>query len=290
MQSLRPSIYASRDTVSLKFRLPCSDVIKETGTTEGWLMIKKYLGSNQYNNLLGSLKNNKQVVVKFGEPDQIIKEYQFGQEAHNASLPNFIKFLCAFTCDDSETSIKTQDFTRKQFLCNGSGNGLGIMVMPYYSDGNIDQCKWNRGNFGTLKNVLTQVAWSLLYAFEKTGFVHGDMHAGNVLVRRTKKAALSYGGLSLGLHGMYAIVMDFGKSYIQHDAPSQVYQSIDRLLNISLHLENSDIILENNKKQILTQMIIQNDAITTSIYVLIKEIIDNLQIRYAKSEIPTRHI
>jgi hypothetical protein len=285
MQRLRPSAYAAHDINSLKFRLQCDDAIKKTGTTEGWLLIKKYLGNKQYNILLGSLKNNKNVIVKFGEPEQIIKEYQFGQEAYDNGLPNFIKFLCAFTCDDTETAIQNQNF-----LCNGlrtkSENDIGIMVMPYYSDGNIDQHKWHRGNFDVLKNILIQVTWSLLYAFEKTGFVHGDMHAGNVLVRKSKNTSLSYGGLSLDLCGMYAIVMDFGKSYKNMHAVCDVYKSIDRLLQIVLHLENSDIVLENKARSQLIQMITHVSPISRDTYICLKNMIDSMVILYAMSELP----
>ena len=58
------------------------------------------------------------------------------------------------------------------------------------------------------KNVLKQLCFSLCIAYEQTGFVHMDLHAGNVLMRPSKKREIDYGYMSLPLQGKYALIMD----------------------------------------------------------------------------------
>jgi hypothetical protein len=272
MERLKPTFNTRRE--SIKFKLPCDDALKETGTTNGWLAIKKLLVDDRYNVLLGTLKNYKEVVVKFGSPNAIIKEYELSKIAHNHRIPNFIKFLCLFTCNDDEEAIKHQNF-----ICNGPGNVLGIIVMPYYPEGNLDNYHWNRSNLSVLKNVLVQAVWSLLYAYEQFNFLHGDMHIGNILLRKTKKTSLQYGEHSLNILGLYTIIMDFGRSFTKENAAVEVYKSIDRLLSLTLNMTSSDLAIEYDKT-LLTEMIRKNTPITQETYLILKDIIDGLRIRY----------
>ncbi len=190
MNRLRKTIYASTPSESMKCKLPCQDALNESHTTEEWLTIEGLLAGNEFNVLKASFKNLKDVVVKFGRTELMLNEYNICHLAHEHKIPNFIKYLCIFSCNDDETKIKRQDFATRKYICNGPGETLGMIIMPFYSMGSLEKYRWNKNNFQVLQNVLQQICWSLLYAYEQFGFVHGDMHVGNVLLRSTKKQEL----------------------------------------------------------------------------------------------------
>jgi predicted unusual protein kinase regulating ubiquinone biosynthesis (AarF/ABC1/UbiB family) len=159
--------------------------------------------------------------------------------------------------------------------------------MPYYSLGNLETYRWNRQNFEGLKNVLKQVIFALLYAHETFGFVHGDMHVGNVILRLSKKKTVSYGKRSLPIMGIYPMIMDFCRFSMREKNPSFIYKDIVRFLDVTRGMEHSDLQLDVNSRR-FARHVSENTPITDEIYDEVENIIDGIQILYAHSEIPTR--
>lgn len=270
----------------MKFSLQC-DAMKHDET---WLQIKDFLSSRDFNILLGSLQNAKTVVVKFGFTEEIEKEYDIAKLAFTHKVPNFIKFFCMFPCNDTVDSIKQRNFLVNTQICNGRPDQqLGMIMMPYYPLGNLEKYRWNRGNFYILKNVLHQTVFALLYAYEQFQMVHGDMHVGNVLLRASKKKQVIYGTRSLPVCGLYPLVMDFGRSFVATNAYSHVYKNIDRLLVLIQGMENSDLALECERRP-LVDLIVSNTPIDDSVYKTLYGVIENIQIRYVASELPSFRI
>lgn len=267
---------------SVKFLLPCNDLIS---SNDDWLSIKGHLTTKDFDVLLGTLSNYKSVVIKFGTVKNMLDEYTMGKLLFNHHVPNFIKFLCNFTCDDTVQEVRTRNFDLDSFICKAPGDNIGFILMPYYSLGSLQNYLWNRSNFLLLKNVLHQLVFGILYAFETCSFVHGDLHVGNVLLRATKKKELSYGTRHLSVNGMYAIIMDFGRSYIAPGAYIDVYRNIDRLLSLIANMEQSDLALECNRKPI-KYFIETNKPIDDEVYTKLYQIIDSIEIRYVISELP----
>lgn len=265
---------------SIKFKLPCNEIIKQD---DKWLNIKGYLTSKNFNILLGSLQNYKEVIIKFGNLAEIQKEYEFGKLAYENNIPNFIKFLCMFSCNDNIEEIQSRNFAIHNFICKGEGDQLGVIVMPYVHLGNLDNYRWDRSNLHILKNVLCQVIFAILYAYEKFRFVHGDLHVGNILLRQSKKTSVSYGENSLNIFGLYPLIMDFGRSNNSVNFTA-VYRDIDRILSTSIGMKNSDLALDYDKSQ-LTKWISGNTSISGDIYEKIHKIIDGIWIRYVNSEV-----
>lgn len=261
---------------SLKFRMACKDMLQENG--HAWLDVKIFLASPE-------LRNYKEVGVKYGEVEAMRKEYEFGQLANEHEVPNFLKYLCCFACDDTIHDINRRNFAVHNFICKGPGDKVGIMVMPYYALGSLDQYVWNRSNFHVLQNVLHQVAFAILYAYERFSFVHGDLHLGNVLLRASKKRAITYGQRSLRVLGLYPIVMDFGRSYRAENATNRVYEELQRLLRLVEGMERSDLALDVDYAA-LYPLIRDNTPITSAVYDKLQSIIDGIRIRYARSELP----
>lgn len=278
MNSLHKTIHYGGN--SLKFRLPCED------NSSDWLTIKRYLGEKQFNVLLGSLQNYKEVVIKFGREEEINQEYQHSLIAYENKVPNFIGFLCRFSCEDNIESIKTRHFEIEPFICKNPGSTIGVIVMPYYPLGNLQQYPWNRSNFSILKNILLQIGFALLTAYERFQFIHNDLHVGNILLRKSKKTQLQYEhNQTIHIMGIYPMVMDFGRSYQAKDADFKVYSDINRLLTVTKYMDASDLVLDYNDSE-LQKWSIENRKITASVYEDYRRVIDNIKIHYCKSERP----
>jgi serine/threonine protein kinase len=255
--------------------------------TKEWLLVERYLSSKQYNVLLGSLRNiqYKNVIIKFGEVADMNKEYTLSKLAYEHNVPNFIKFICAFTCEDDIENIKTRDFTIHNYICKNKGDSLGVIIMPYYHFGSLNNYRWTKDNFHILKSTLRQVVYSILFAFEKFGFVHGDLHLDNIILRNTNKKTIEYESRSLHTNGLYALIMDFGLSSSNVQNTRQIYLDLKRVFSLVYSMNNSDIILDCNSALLLS---LSGDCtmISQSVYDALDNIIDNITIIYAKSEKP----
>jgi serine/threonine protein kinase len=228
------------------------------------------------------LQLNKAVVVKFGLPNEIQIDYEIGNIVKD--IPNMIKYYCKFTCN-----LVSQDYRLKPFICNGTGLQLGFIIMPYYAHGDLNSFKWTRASFYVLKNVLKQVVTSLLHAFDKHSFVHGDLHLMNILLRKTKKTSLVYGSHSVAIaDSYYAIIMDYGKSQIIPNGTLELLRDLQVLFGCLPLLEASDIIINTVDMSRISRLLQQQKASTLddAVYDEAWRMIDNMTILYAKSERP----
>lgn len=280
---MKKTNYARRGG-TFKFRLPCDENIK---TDKDWLTVQRYLTDTSFNILLGTVKNYKQVVIKFGDVAEMQNEYNMSLTANQHHVPNFVKFLCSFSCTDDISKIKTRNFNTHNSLCMDEGHPLGVIVMPYFSLGSLESYKWTRSNFHVLKNVVKQTVFALLYAYQKFNFIHRDMHTGNVLLRASKKKDIQYGDHHVPVEGIYAIIMDFGRSRLEPNAEYLVYQDIQRFISLVLVMDQSDLQLQADLS-ILKQYRESNQPITPDVYTSLSNIIDRIGIQYAKSERPKR--
>lgn len=276
--------HTDADQQSFKFRLNCSDRITDTNkTTKEWLAIEKLL-SRDHQVLLGDLlEKNKRVVVKFGTPEEIDKDYNHAKTLNK--IPNIIKYFCQFTCNDSISKLQQQDYLTRPFICDGKGMQLGCLIMPYYSLGNINDIRWTRETFHILKNVLKQVCSSLLYAYEKHNFVHNDLHCMNILIRQTKKKTLNYGTVVLDLDIYYAVIVDFGLSYSSNNLTSLI-SSFHKLFVTVSQLDKSDIVVNVVNFYAYKDLFKDSSNITPALYKALWKIIDDLYIDDVKSERP----
>jgi hypothetical protein len=61
-----------------------------------------------------------------------------------------------------------------------------ILTMNYYKLGSIGSFNWSTDNLIILINVLKQTVFAVLYAYKILGFIHGDLHADNVLLTKNE--------------------------------------------------------------------------------------------------------
>jgi predicted unusual protein kinase regulating ubiquinone biosynthesis (AarF/ABC1/UbiB family) len=189
---------------------------------------------------------------------------------------------CKLQCLDNFNKLNNSS----KYLCSNSGKEITILLMPNIQLGDIGNYKWNRDNFDILKNVIKHVIISLLYAYTEIGFIHRDLHLGNILLKKTKRKALSYGDLgTLELMGILPVIMDYDKSIIQNNSLYLVYDDIERFINLS-QSDMFDIRINiANIINILDKLMKENREMKDIISLLFKEV-DKFTIRRFVSEAP----
>jgi hypothetical protein len=272
------SRYFSNATDSRKFKVDCKV------PTEDWLELKRLIRGKYIDEMIileGLLKEDTEVVIKIGRPDMLSKEYTIGLRLKD--FPNFIRYYCNFSCLDTKDNLEGLVHGYLKRVCTDGGKiNIGVLVMPYYSLGDIESYGWREEELDVLKNVLKQICFSLMYAYENTGFLHNDEHLGNILLRKTNKSSLKYGDIELQLNGMYAVIMDFEKSTI--GVSGDVYNSLRKLIHLVCVSSKSDIMLEYPDMR-LARLQSGNVVIKKEDYATINDIIDNVKIRYVKSKV-----
>lgn len=86
--------------------------------------------------------------------------------------------------------------------------------MEYYNLGSI--LNYIPKNLNEIISIINQVIASYTTAFEYFGFIHGNLHPGNILVKKTKKDFISYKfpdkELEIKTNGIQIVINDFDKS------------------------------------------------------------------------------
>jgi hypothetical protein len=165
-----------------KFSLKCNE------DSDKWLKLISILYfTNNFSAVIiaGLYDNHKDIVLKVGISNSIDKEFEVSKELKD--MPNFIRYYCKFICmDDIKKIIKSEGLIKNYYLCKSGKEQIGILTMNYYKLGSIGSYGWNRDNITILKNVLKQTIYAILYAYVKVGFIHGDLHADNILLKEKK--------------------------------------------------------------------------------------------------------
>ena len=146
-----------------------------------------YISQNEQAIVLKALYEcNVNIILKFGILESIDKEYKISEEL--MLLPNFIKYFCIIKCNDNIKNVINNKNTISNYkICHYGNNEIGILVMKHYYLGCVDNYDWNENNFDLLKNIIKQVVFAIIYAYETKGFIHGDLHSGNILLKPIKK-------------------------------------------------------------------------------------------------------
>ena len=220
--------------------------------------------------------NNINVVLKFCFENSTDKEYIMG--GHLLTLPNFIKFLCKFNCNDNIIRIinHQQDISNYK-ICHYGDDAVGILVMKYYELGSVYGFNWTTENFHIFKNMMKQVTFAILYAYDTKKFIHGDLHTGNVLLKPKKTDEIIYGDKILLIEDYEVRIMDFQNSKINHEERTDLFKNLEKFFsNCGSTLTNKDIFIDYKNGKIIKMDSITREDI--NYYDEIEKIIDNLQI------------
>lgn len=271
----------SNNSNTFKYSINCKD--NQDDTSE-WLKIVSKLNTkpSDYKIFEGLLEKKKKIVAKIGS-DKLEEEYAISKKLDVIDLPTFLKPYCLFHCLDDIKSLNENTRT----ICKKSGsNIIYVIIMPFYTLGEIDKYKWNKDNFEIFKNVLKHTLLSLSYAHKEIGFIHCDLHLGNILLQKTSRKEISYGEFgSLECMGFLPVIMDYDKSIINKDNYSLVYYDINRyigLCSVELSVKFNDYNIKNK----LSQYISKNSEITKKITDNLLDNIDKFTYLFSDSDIP----
>jgi serine/threonine protein kinase len=248
-----------------------------------WLnLIKILYNSNDLNAVIikGLYDNKKDIVLKVGIKNAIDKEFEIATILKEFS--GFIRYYCKFLCyDDIKKIIKNEDMINAYCLCKNGKNEIGILTMNYYKLGSIGSFNWNISNIDVLKNVLKQTVFAVLYAFEKIGFIHGDLHSDNILLKNKTVDDKNYGCKIISINTFEIRIMDFEKSKINKDLELKyVFDNVEKLLN-SISVNDKLTVKFNYKNGMLRKM--KNNSVNKTHYDDFESIIDSLYIEYVKN-------
>jgi serine/threonine protein kinase len=213
-----------------KYLITCQEKItSENPTTKDWLEILKQLKPTNFKDknrvLLGVLEKRKNVVIKISDSDQIFHEYYIGDVLKKHNVSGFIEYICQFQCQDEYKKYPDPTSTS---LCVGPGDDMKVIVMPYYSHGNLKLYKWKPENFHVLKTSILHVILSLLQAYETAHVIHNDIHLQNILIAPTTKKSIIYTiegqQIELPTHGLRTIIMDFENAFYIPDNYEQAWK------------------------------------------------------------------
>lgn len=236
----------------------------------------------------GLYDNKKDIVLKIGIQDAINKEYTIAEKLKD--LPNFIRYYCKFICqDDIKEIINNENMINAYTLCKNDKNIIGILAMNYYKNGSIGNYKWNSDNFVILKNLLKQTVFAVLYAYIKFGFIHGDLHCDNILLKDKIVCEIDYCHKKLEIDNYEVRIMDFEKSRLNKELEFKyVLDNISKLFNsitdndrYLVKIDYKNEMLRKMKNQIMIENInaylVNNDHFN-----IIDLIIESFYIEYVK--------
>ena len=210
-----PKINTITPNVSNKYFLShcAGKITSKTPTTEGWLKVIKSIKLNvtDYDKsrvLLGYLESYGSVIIKIGDSEDILNEYNISKVLHK--IKGFVKYICFFECADDFRNIPSNT---REYICKG----VGSSILPHFPLGSLAQYNWNQDNIHIFKSCIKQSILSYLSAFYKERIIHNDFHAANILLKTTKSSYIDYdipeiGTISLPTYGMRIWIIDFEKS------------------------------------------------------------------------------
>jgi len=139
------------------------------------------------------------IVIKTGTQKSIDREYYIGKKLQ--SIPGFIQYIHKTECDDD---------IKNKFMIHSKDY---FLVMPYLPFGSMRVFDWEN-HIDAFRSCWKQLITSLYIAFKTYGFLHSDIHLGNVLIKETKKTSIKYSDRDVVCKGYEIVIMDFENSYI----------------------------------------------------------------------------
>jgi hypothetical protein len=210
-----------KNSFSLQKEIPkyylsyCQDKINnQNPNTNGWLNIIQTLklplqDYDKSRILLAKLEEHRDIVVKIGDDENIVREYEMAKKLYK--IKGFVKFICYLECNDNFLNYPNE---KRNFLCNGNGSQMKIIIMPYFEMGCIGFYSWTNDNIKTLRTSIKHAILSYITAFTY-GYLHGDFHPANVLLKKTKQTSIDYLFDGIGeiknieTNGIRTWIMDF---------------------------------------------------------------------------------
>lgn len=191
--------------------------------TRSWLIPQKLInrpkklqgvGLDEQKLIISNIVIKKKVVVKMGkEIDMLKRDYDNALLLSQLNCPNFMKYLGFFQCKDNINNY-SKNKNLPPYFCQKDGSTNGFIFMDYFELGSLD--KYNPKNMDEIISIINQIFASLLLAYLTFGFIHNDLHTGNILVKKTSKPYFTYKiknkTIKIQTHGIQIVFFDFDRS------------------------------------------------------------------------------
>ena len=131
--------------------------------------------------ILARMANKNKVIVKITKNLDLFRIKYISHIVQK--IPNFPKVYCVFECNEDESNFNTNYLNINGF-CHEKSDKFKIIleIMKLYPN-KISEYN-NKLNIQQIKPILKQLIFGLMYAFELTGFIHGDLHIENILINK----------------------------------------------------------------------------------------------------------
>jgi hypothetical protein len=124
------------------------------------------------------------IIIKIGPVNKIIRhEYEISQLLYTQGASGFIRYYGMFSCYDHRHSI--HDIAP---LCSANHiprNEKDVIIMPFIQHGSIESHHWSTSSIPQLRSLIKQTILVLVNAYHNYGFLHNDVHLGNILFQDT---------------------------------------------------------------------------------------------------------
>lgn len=232
--------------------------------------------NNQENILIVLYECEINIVLKFGYKENIIKEYNISKELEE--LPNFIKYFNKIECNSYIINLLSNRKNISNYkIYYYEDKQVEILIMKYYNLGCINNYEWTENNFNILKNIIKQVIFSIIQAYKIKGFIHGDLHCGNVLLKPKKNDIILYENKNLFIDKYEAIIMDFENSKLeQFNNINHLYRNINKFIMSIITSNNMELNIEYYDGITRDKMLFLMDS--DNYYDELEKIIDNMYI------------
>jgi serine/threonine protein kinase len=272
-----------------KYHISCATrITEETPDTRHWLAIEERMKHDltKYAVFKGVLEKEKQVVVKLG-PSVLQQEYILGETLAALNIPTFLRHLCVFDCLDNKQELFNK-VTIPSHLCKKTGDPIHILVMPFIRGLPAIDCAWTRSNVSDLVLVFKHVVISLFTAFHRFGFIHGDLHPGNVLLQPIEKdIPIKYSLFGeLEAHRYLPVIMDYDMSTLRTTNPVMIYNDLHKYIkNVSANI--TDIRLnDTDVLNLLEDLQLHSTFPTMDVCQSICNAINKVTVKFVLSELP----
>jgi len=234
-----------------KYYIDCNKVEKNTDDIDitGIIRYNKDVAivsgvlSGIINNKIPKLKSSRHIVVKISHENKTLeKEYRISMKLNEYKIPGYINYICLFSCYDDtygkDKPMKICKADKKEY------NIRKVLIIPYITEGSLRTFKWSDDKFDLLKFAIIQVIMSSFIAFHKIGFIHGDFHLDNILLKKTKQTYIEYNIetaketkiLKINTNGYKIIIIDFEQSWINLDKQQALQIYWNNIYNMFLRL------------------------------------------------------
>ena len=226
--------------------------IEHTKTTEGWLIPNKLLpvnrGENKNKLIEANIIKKKRVVVKISKKKELLnKDYEISIKLEELKCVNFAKYLGFFSCKDDINNYNLEKPLPKYF-CKNNGTINYFLFMEYYEIGSIINYKPEK--IEEIISIINQIIGSMILAFEKLGFIHGDLHPGNVLIKKTKRDKIKYKyndiEFEIQTNGIEIVIFDFDRSNFSGNFGMLLNEILTFINLYDSYLMESKILKNNN--------------------------------------------